>query len=85
MTDLFQPFIDQLEQVRDVAVQKPDIRWGTVATANPLRVALDGDIDENDNPVLAPAQSAVSGLTTGMRVLCAEQHRRVIVMQAVMP
>lgn len=88
MTDLSRllaPVLDQIHKLWTRVDQMPIIRWGIVATVSPLRVALDGSIDENDNPVLAPAQSAVSDVTTGMRVLCVEQHRRVIIIQAITP
>jgi len=81
--DLLRPLLDQIAKLWARVDQMPTIRWGTVATATPLRVVLDGDIDENENPVLAPAQTAVTGVTTGTRVLCVEQHRRVIIIQAV--
>lgn len=64
---------------------KPIVRWGTVAQASPLTVNLDGSIDTAGNPVAAPAQSAISGLAVGDRVLCMEQHRRVIVTAAKRP
>lgn len=82
MTSLLQPVLDQIGKLWKRVDQMPVIRWGIVATVSPLRVALDGSIDENDNPVLAPAQSAVADVTTGMRVLCVEQHRRIIIIQA---
>lgn len=82
ITRLFAPITDQIGKIWARLDQMPVIRWGIVATVSPLRVALDGSIDENDNPVLAPAQSAVADVATGMRVLCVEQHRRVIIIQA---
>lgn len=81
-TRLLEPVLSQIEKLWARVDKMPVIRWGLVATTNPLRVALDGSVDENDNPVLAPAQSAVADVTTGMRVLCVEQHRRVIIIQA---
>lgn len=85
LEDLIRPLVDKIKTLSTRVDQMPVIRWGIVAAASPLRVALDGSIDENGNPVLAPAQSAVTGLTSGTRVLCVEQHRRVIVIQAVTP
>lgn len=63
------------------------IRYGTVAQVSPLLINLDGDIDLDENsptfgdPVSSPAQSLVTH-TVGQRVICAEQYRRVLVIQA---
>lgn len=54
----------------------PVIRWGVITQADPLRVQLDGDAD----PMVLTPMTIVGGLRVGDRVLCVEQHRRVIVL-----
>lgn len=89
LEDLLRPFIDVVLKLAEQ--QKKDRlvgRLGAVASTSPLRVALDGDIDMDEDsptfgqPILTPAISMVSGLTSGMRIYCLEQHRRVTVIQA---
>lgn len=79
---MLRPILEQIGKLWAKVDQMSTIRYGVVATTAPLTVALDGSIDDNGNPVLAPAQSLLEGLTTGTRVLCVEQHRRVIIFQA---
>lgn len=79
MTDLLRPIKDQIHGLWARVDRMPTVTWGTVATVSPLTVFLDGDLDTDLDPVTAPARSAVNGLTAGDRVLCVDQHRRVIV------
>lgn len=53
----------------------PKIRWATVTQASPLRVQMDGDAE----PLTITPQTVVRGLSVGARVVCVEQHRRVLV------
>ena len=89
LEDLIRPLIEIVKEIREQ--QKKDRivgRLGAVASVSPLRVALDGDIDMDEGsptfgqPILTPAISMVSGLASGMRIYCIEQHRRVTVIQA---
>lgn len=72
------PVLDQLAKLWARTDRMPVVRWATVTQAHPLRLLLDGDVDVLP---LTP-QSALGGLTVGARVVCVEQHRRVIVIAA---
>lgn len=58
------------------------VKFGTVATVAPLTVYLDGDLDDNENPIATPAHSMTGTLTAGQLVACVEQDRRVTVITA---
>ena len=75
MSDLLRPVLDQISKLWGRVDQMPVVRWGTVTAASPLRVVLDGNTD----PLPFAPQSLVRTLQVGNRVLCIEQHRRVIV------
>jgi hypothetical protein len=79
--DLIRPLVERVKDLKTRVEQVPVIRWGVVSQTSPLMVALDGSIDTTGSPVSAPARSAIGGLLVGARVLCVEQHRRVIVVQ----
>lgn len=55
--------------------------FGTVATVTPPTVFLDGEFDQNDDPIATPVFSMVSGLTVGDLVFCVEQDRKVTIIQ----
>jgi len=78
LQDLLRPVLGQIEKLWARVDLTPVIRWGTVAQASPLRVTLDGDAV----PLPLTPQTALPSLRVGDRVLCVEQHRRVIVIQA---
>ncbi|MGU3424037.1 hypothetical protein [Microbacterium paraoxydans] len=78
MQDLLRPIIEQLDKLWTRVDLTPVIRWGTVTQAGPLRVQLDGDAE----PLPLTPQTTLPDLRTGDRVVCVEQHRRVIVLQA---
>lgn len=75
---LLDPILDQLVKLWARTDRMPVVRWGTVTGVSPLRVMLDGDAAALP---FAPA-CPVRNLTVGQRVVCVEQHRRVIVIQA---
>lgn len=77
MSDLLRPVLDQISKLWGRVDQMPVVRWGTVTAASPLRVVLDGNAD----PLPFAPPSLVKGLQVGNRVLCVEQHRRVIVIE----
>ncbi|MCE0510839.1 hypothetical protein LVJ59_17460 [Microbacterium sp. KKR3/1] len=77
------PFLDHLNLVLDRIAKlgaridlMPTIRWATVTQASPLRVQIDGDAE----PLSVTPQTVVNGLLVGTRVVCVEQHRRVLVL-----
>lgn len=76
MTDLFRPILDQIGKLWERADKMPTVRWGTVTQSSPLLVLLDGD-----TTTVAP-QTLVKTMPPGSRVVCVEQHRRMIVVQA---
>lgn len=78
MQDLLRPVLDQIGKLWSRVDQIPVIRWGTVVQASPVRVTLDGDFD----PLPLSPQNAAGELREGARVLCVEQHRRVIVVKS---
>jgi len=78
VNDLLEPIKDQLRKLWERVALMPVIRWGTVTATDPVAVILDGD----EEPLPFAPQIAVSGLTVGARVVCVEQHRRVIVIAA---
>lgn len=78
MQDLLRPVLEQIGKLWSRVDLSPVIRWGTVTQASPLRVQLDGDED----PLTITPQNAAGELRVDSRVLCVEQHRRVIVVKA---
>jgi len=72
------PVLDQIGKLWARVDRMPVVRWATVVQVSPLRVLLDGDLEVLP---FAPA-STVHGLPLGARVVCVEQHRRVIVISA---
>ena len=56
--------------------------FGRVAATSPPSVFLDGDFDENDDPIATPVFSMVSALAVGDLVFCVEQDRRVTIIAA---
>lgn len=78
MSDPLKPILDQIAKLWGKVDLIPVIRWGSVTQTTPLRVRLDGDAD----PLPFTPSSLISGLTVGARVVCVEQHRRVIVVTA---
>ena len=81
MKDPLAPIKEQLHKLWAALEPKPDIKLGTVTGTAPLMVAVDGDLDTNGDPVPAPAVSLIAH-TVGQRVICAEQHRRLLIIQA---
>lgn len=81
MQDLLRPIVEQLEKLWTRVDLTPVIRWGTVTQADPLRVQLDGDAE----PLPLTPQTTLRELRAGDRVVCVEQHRRVLVVQAATP
>ena len=85
--DLLRPLKEQLHKLRALIDKKSEVRLGTDAPLSPLSVYLDGDTDTDPNsptfgdPIATPATSLVSH-TVGQRVICAEQHRRVLIIQS---
>lgn len=75
--DLVRPLVDQIRKLWARVDVAPVVRWGTVTQASPLRVILDGDLEA----LPFSPQNTVPGLRVGNRVVCVEQHRRVIVVQ----
>ncbi|MBN7792439.1 hypothetical protein [Microbacterium esteraromaticum] len=57
----------------------PKLMAGTVASVSPLTVYLDGDLDDDDNPIATPAVSMTGTLTLGAAVFCAEKDNRITV------
>ena len=87
MRDPLRPLKDQIGKLWGAVDRMPSVRLGTVAGTSPLTVNLDGDIDlDEDSPTyLAPIEtSAVSVMshTVGQRVICVEQHKQILVIQA---
>lgn len=74
--DILRPVLDQIGKLWARLELMPVIRWGAITQADPLRVQLDGDLD----PMVLTPMTLVAGLGVGDRVLCVEQHRRVIVL-----
>ena len=80
------PLYKRLHKLRSLIDRKSEIRLGTVAQVSPLMVNLDGDIDADPgsptfgDPIPTPATSPIAH-TVGQRVICAEQYRRVLVVQ----
>lgn len=78
MVDLLAPVLNQIHKLWARVDRMPVVRWATVVQVSPLRVMLDGDLDVLP---FTPA-TTVHGLPVGARVVCVEQHRRVIVVSA---
>ncbi|MEZ5110929.1 MAG: hypothetical protein R2732_05440 [Microbacteriaceae bacterium] len=78
MVNLFDPVLGQIEKLWARVDRVPVVRWATVTQSSPLRVILDGDTDAMP---FTPA-SVVRDITVGSRVVCVEQNRRVIVVDA---
>lgn len=74
--DVLRPVLDQIGKLWARLDMMPVVRWATVTQASPLRVRMDGDTEAM---VLTP-MTLVNGLRASDRVLCVEQHRRVIVL-----
>lgn len=72
---MLRPVLDQIEKLWARVDLMPVVRWGTVTATGPLRVLLDGSAE----PLPFAPQTTVQGLATDDRVVCVEQHRRVIV------
>lgn len=72
---MLRPVLDQISKLWARVDLMPVVRWGTVTSGDPLRVMLDGSTEVLP---FAP-QTTVQGLVTGDRVVCVEQHRRVII------
>ena len=87
MSAQFGPIFKRLHKLRALIEKKSEIRLGTVAQLSPLMVNLDGDLDTDGDsptfgdPIPTPATSLVTH-TVGQRVICAEQHRRVLIIQS---
>lgn len=87
MRDPLGPLKQEMHNLADEVGRKAEIRLGTVTQVSPLLVALDGDVDLIEEsptfgqPISAPAVSLVVH-TVGQRVICAEQHRQILVIQA---
>ncbi|OJU39676.1 MAG: hypothetical protein BGN97_00200 [Microbacterium sp. 69-10] len=81
MADPMGPVVETLKKIIARMARVATIRYGTVAQLSPLLINLDGDIDGDGLPIPTPAQSLVPH-TVGQRVICAEQNRRVLVIQA---
>jgi hypothetical protein len=75
--DILRPVLDQIGKLWGRLDMMPVVRWGTVTQASPLRVILDGDMEA----LPFSPQNTVPGLVVGNRVVCVEQHRRVLVVQ----
>lgn len=78
MVDLLAPVLNQIHKLWARVDRMPVVRWATVVQVSPLRVMLDGDLEVLP---FTPA-TTVHGLPVGARVVCVEQHRRVIVVSA---
>ena len=76
MIDPLRPVLDQLEKIWARLDRVPVISWATVTQTDPLRIRLDGD----DDPLPFTPSSPIAGLSVGSRVVCVEQHRRVIIL-----
>lgn len=74
--DILRPVLDQIAKLWTRLDLMPVIRWGTITQVDPLRVQLDGDIE----PLILTPMSIVGGARVGERVICVEQHRRVIIL-----
>lgn len=74
--DILRPVWDMFKKVWARLDLMPVIRWGTITQTDPLRVQLDGDLD----PMILTPMSIVGGASVGERVICVEQHRRVIIL-----
>lgn len=74
--DADDPILDEIAKLWARGVLTPVIRWGTVTSGSPLRVILDGSTE----PLPFAPQTTVRDLSVGDRVVCVEQHRRVIVL-----
>ncbi|QMU97855.1 hypothetical protein FVO59_12035 [Microbacterium esteraromaticum] len=87
MKDRFAPLKKLIHGLVSEVRRKSEIRLGTVTQASPLRIALDGDVDLDETsptvgqPISTPAVSLMVH-TVGQRVICAEQHRQILVIQA---
>lgn len=73
--DLMEPVLERIDDALTGLTGAVTLRWGTVTSADPLRVRLDADPD----PLPFKPATAVPDLAEGERVLCALQHRRVTV------
>lgn len=72
---MLEALVQRVAGIAAKVAAKPDTRWGVVTGINPLRVRLDAD----DAPLLGSPSAVVTGLSTGDRVLCLVQNRRVTV------
>ena len=79
--DPLAPLKEQLHKLWAALEPKAEVKLGTVTQTAPLMVTVDGDLDENGDPVPAPAVPLVTH-TVGQRVICAEQYRRLLIIQA---
>lgn len=77
LDNLLRPVLTQIAKLWARVDLMPVVRWGTVTASSPLRVVLDGDGD----PLPYPPVSAIPFLAVGERVVCIEQHRRIIIVQ----
>lgn len=78
---MLRPVLDQIAKLWARVDMMPVVRRGFVTTVSPLTVTLDGDIDTLGNPIATPAQFGGT-VGVGDRVVCVEQHRRLIVIDA---
>lgn len=75
MTDYIRPLVERVEDLLVGVSGAVVLRWGTVTSADPLRVRLDADGD----PLPFKPAAAPKGLRVGDRVRCSIQNLRVTV------
>lgn len=73
--DILRPVLDQVAKLWGRVDMMPVVRWATVTQTGPLRIRMDGDVE----PMALTPMTVVAALRVGDRVLCVEQHRRVII------
>jgi len=76
MSDLLDPLLDRMDDALTGLTGAVTLRWGTVTSADPLRLRLDAD----DAEIPFKPATPIPDLAEGERVLCALQHRRVTIL-----
>lgn len=76
MSDLMDPILDRVEDALTGLTGTVTLRWGTITSADPLRLRLDAD----DAEIPFKPATPIPDLAEGERVLCALQHRRVTIL-----
>lgn len=74
---LLRPILESIAKLWARVDLVPVVRWATITQVAPVRIRVDGDAAD----LAVTPQLVVGGLLVGDRVVCIEQHRRMIVIQ----